>query len=645
MKIYSPLAFFFFALALASARPATSALSVAQQAGGDPGAFVANGALLYQALGPSIVVSNNDADVPAPLFITPPLPGLVKGLVQVGSFLYAAARSEFPDGLLAVYSLADPAAPQLVRTLDYHNGPFSDPGALIASGGRLYLADGEVGILVVDLTDPDDPIVSVGAAGFFGIQEMAVTGGRLVGWGRGFIGGMNVNVFDLTQPAAPSLLGSFTAGMAFGGAANGNLFFGISFGLEIYDFSDLQNPQLVFSDSDANSRSVFVRGNTLYFGNDTGLHVWNVSNPAMATETAVVPAPLGRAGKIGLALVSAVPKIVLFTELSRGARFAVANPPTLEHVWNLPGAVDATAVVPRGNELFATDFYSGVRTLAPAGLAGLGRFDVPADQLGAVEGIRVVGNRAYVANWGFGLLILDLQNPNEPTLLGQAEIAFATAVEVVGNFAYVVTSTNGGFLVVVDVTNPALPQIVTSIPTSKSLDIRHHAGLLLVADESFGGPGGLRLFGLTQPQAPNLIGHYTTCDSAGGVDAAGTRAYLACHDGSLHVIDIANPANPQQLGTYDDPSILGAGADVALAGGAAFFAHGMVIDRVAIGQPALPVRTDRIDLGLSARDLERAAGERIWVAAGAGGIYQLEQDLFADGFESGDLSAWTSSFP
>lgn len=625
--------------------PAAASLQVFRQAGGEPGAVVVQDAYFYLAQGPAIVVTNHDGAQPSPQFVTPPLAGKISGLAELGGFLYAAVRTDEPNGLLAVFSLEEPSRPRLVAVEDYSNSAFSSPTSLIAVGGRLYLADEEIGLLVVDVTIPADPGFTIGVSGGINAQAMTLSQGRLVTWGRSALGQMVVQLFDLTQPTSPTSLGGFSAGLALGGAVHGNFFFGIGFGLEIYDFSNLNQVQLVFQDGNAESRSVLVEGNQLLFGNADGLHVWNVTNPAQATETAVIPAAMDRTHVAVAMPMGQNVRLAFFSEMGRGFVFAPGSSPTLLHTWDLPGGVDTTAVAMAGDRTFTSDFYSGLRVLAAESLLAVGRLDAPAGQQGAFEGLKVVGSRVYLANWGYGLLIVDVANPAAPSLLGQVEIAFATAVEVVGNVAYVVTSTNGGFLVVVDIANPANPQILNVLPTVKSLDIVHHAGLLLVADEALGDPGGLRLFQLAQPHLPSLVGHYQGCDSAAGVAAQGSVAFVACHDGSLHVVDLTNPANPQQLGVYSDPSVIGQGSDVVVEGTTVVFAQGTLLHRLQVANPSSPQLAERLELGVSPRRVEKTPQGQVWLAAGTAGVYRVELGVFEDGFESGDTSTWSATSP
>jgi hypothetical protein len=638
-------------LALAASPAAGAGLEVLQQAGGEPGPALTVGSHLYQGLGPAIATYSNDTSAPALLDVAPPLPGLVVGLVHSGSHLFAAVRTSYPNGFFAVYSLADPAKPSLVALEDYSNSFLSSPSALIAAGGNLlYLADLEIGILTVDISDPADPDFATGFAGVVPADEMTITGSRLVAWGQNFLGSMAVSVFDISTPATPSQLGSFDGGLAIGGGADGNFFYSIGFGLEIFDFSNLSNVTSVFQNGDPVSRDVLLRSGRLYFGHTDGLHVWDVSTPASASEIALVPAALGRSEQSAVITTGGNPKLIFFTQESRGVRFSVGSPPVLEHTFDLPGAVDATSIADRGDLLFAADFYSGLRTLDRSTLDADGRLDVPSDQLGAVEGLKVVGNRAYIANWGYGLLIADITDPAAPTLLGSVAIDFATAIETFGNYAYVGTSTNGGTLVTVDVSNPASPQIVDTDLTTKAMKLHFRSPhYLFLADESFGAPGGLRIYHLGNPAAPWQMAHYTACDSAAGVDTStgpnGFLAYLACSDGSLHIINVSTPSTPTQLGVYLAPDVLGDARDVAVRGNYAYLGRGDTVDAVNVAIPASPVFVSRTELGSAARRLVIAPSGQPWVAAGQAGVYQLEVGIFADGFESGNTAAWTSTVP
>ena len=60
------------------------------------------------------------------------------------------------------------------------------------------------------------------------------------------------------------------------------------------------------------------------------------------------------------------------------------------------------------------------------------------DTAGSAWSVQVVGNLAYVADYGAGLQILDVSNPAAVTRLGGYDTSgYACDVQVVGNLAYV----------------------------------------------------------------------------------------------------------------------------------------------------------------------------------------------------------------
>ncbi|MFM6293301.1 MAG: LVIVD repeat-containing protein, partial [Dolichospermum sp.] len=115
------------------------------------------------------------------------------------------------------------------------------------------------------------------------------------------------------------------------------------------------------------------------------------------------------------------------------------------------------------------------------------------DTSGYAHDVQIVGNYAYVADWGSGLQIIDISNPTSPTLVGNYDTSgYAIDVQIVGNYAY-------------------------------------------VAD----GKSGLQIINISNPAAPTLVGNYDTSGYANDVQVVGKYAYLADGDGGLKIIDVS----------------------------------------------------------------------------------------------------------
>ena len=122
--------------------------------------------------------------------------------------------------------------------------------------------------------------------------------------------------------------------------------------------------------------------------------------------------------------------------------------------------------------------------------------------LGYARGVAVVGNHAYIADTGNGLLVIDVTNPNAPVLMGSYDTpGDAIGIAVVGTLAY-------------------------------------------VAD----GTAGLQIIDISDPFVPTRLGSYNTTGIAFGVTVVGNRAYVADGFSGLQIIDVTHPAAPIHLG-------------------------------------------------------------------------------------------------
>jgi hypothetical protein len=110
------------------------------------------------------------------------------------------------------------------------------------------------------------------------------------------------------------------------------------------------------------------------------------------------------------------------------------------------------------------------------------------------------------------------------------------------------------------------------------------------------------------------------------------------------VVDVSEPASPIEVGFVDTP---GHARGVAVSGGYAYVADRFdglrVIDVI---DPSSPVEVGHDDTPGEAQAVS-VAGEYVYVADGRAGmeIYRECGFAFADGFESGDTSAWSATVP
>jgi hypothetical protein len=108
---------------------------------------------------------------------------------------------------------------------------------------------------------------------------------------------------------------------------------------------------------------------------------------------------------------------------------------------SLPTSESCTDVVLQGNLAYlATGKTLVIANVAdPANIQVLSNF-ITQDTIGSIQ---VVGNKAYLADGGKGLRIVDVSNPAVPTEIGSFVTTKAVKVVVAGNRAYVADSTGG----------------------------------------------------------------------------------------------------------------------------------------------------------------------------------------------------------
>ncbi|HEX6832022.1 MAG TPA: hypothetical protein VF132_00700, partial [Rudaea sp.] len=256
----------------------------------------------------------------------------------------------------------------------------------------------------------------------------------------------------------------------------------------------------------------------------------------------------------------------------------------------------------------------------------------------------VDGGRAYLASWGFGVIIADLSDPAHPSELGRFEFPFVGTIQARGNRVYAGSGTNGGIFAILDVSDPADPQLLGGINTDKTMSLVVRGDLAFLADEdAFGTGGGLRIVDVSDPTAPIVTAlDSTDCNYAGGIDASadGRIVYLACEDGTLKIFDASDKSNPALIGSVflpGSPNLpdYNVAHAVAVDGGTAFVGTESGVDEVDVSDPHAPTVKAHHETGTAVYRVVRADDSRIYAFAGQAGTFVFSNDkIFASGFEA-----------
>lgn len=388
---------------------------------------------------------------------------------------------------LLVLDIRNPAQPRQLASL-----PLPGPGQdLFVTEGLAYLALGTHGLLIVDVRNPSAPTVRSRLAQAGTVQSVFVVG---------------VTVYLAT------------------GAS----------GLQIVDASDSARPVVRGSAGAFNARDVFVSGVYAYVADSGGLlRTIDVRNPAQPVPQASYPAQevyavsvvgtraymlartgTGRSGEATYGLV------VGTVPLAPGGAL-----PT-------PGAAN-TCVQPHGSFVYTCDGVYSIQQ-NPDQPVWVGMYGTD----GAMQhaGITAAGATLYVALAGFQ--IYDLSNPASPVLRGAAiSPGFVKQTERAGNLLYVADLFNGWQIV--DVTDPTRPRLV-------SWDPFYASDVQVAGNRAYLGGTALRVYDVTNPASPTLLGSYPVVNGATDLEVSGSTAYINNFFG-VTILDVSNPANIRPL--------------------------------------------------------------------------------------------------
>jgi hypothetical protein len=173
----------------------------------------------------------------------------------------------------------------------------------------------------------------------------------------------------------------------------------------------------------------------------------------------------------------------------------------------------------------------------------------------------------------------DSVTDSNTTLIGRWANGPCLAVDVSGNIAYF---GNGGYLEVVDISDPANPiELGKVLSTSVVYGVAVSGSYAYVAN----GAGGLRIIDVSTPSGPVEVGFFDTGDDASGVAVSGSYAYVADYD-DLRIIDVSTPSSPVEVGFYDTG---GYARGVAVSGNYVYVADETGLCIIDVSTPSSPV--------------------------------------------------------
>ncbi len=195
-----------------------------------------------------------------------------------------------------------------------------------------------------------------------------------------------------------------------------------------------------------------------------------------------------------------------------------------------------------------------------------GSFNTP----GLAWDVAIQSHYAFVAVDGSGLVVIDISNPAQPNLVtGLSLPGYAYGITIEGSVAAVAMVAPGS-LQFVNISNPLQPTLLSSLSLPASArDIYWSGTVAAVADTM----RGLMLVSTTNLSNPMINGSLMLTGSAMGLAIQGTVAYVADGSAGLRLVNVSNLNTPVPLGSY---VVVGGDQayDVAVQNSLAYVAYG-----------------------------------------------------------------------
>lgn len=440
------------------------------------------------------------------LGITVDVVPLVQQLALDGDLLYTVGD----DGsALCVFDLTDPLLPTLLATCPTNFGG----NDLVKRGDHVYVASSFRGIQTIDVSDPAAPVLVDVVWGtpaapniFLDYVSVEVMGSYLFAVDREtYFGPQTLDVFDLTDPAAPVFAGrrsldlNLTDLHAVGGMLLGPKDFN---GFAVLDVAQpVSTVPLGRESLGGSGQAARVVGDRIFLAN--GEDGFQIRSLPFFNEISVTP----------------MPDNVLGVTLEDDLAYLAVNTAGL-------------IIVDISNQL-APQQLDDINT--PGHARDIGLYT------------NAAGKLALVADTEYDLVAYDVTDPGYIRPKGVTYFP-GQVRDVEVKDGYVLAADDSGLLQVVDVSVfPDPVQPVTSLEVAGQ-----PVSLLLAGDLLFVGGGGyLNAVDVGNPAAPVLLGSVETRGSVIGLVVQDGVAYCATEGWGMDVVAVADPAQLRRLASFD----------------------------------------------------------------------------------------------
>lgn len=535
--------------------------NIIQTGGGTYGIDLFGDDKLIVSQGPRLVVFDiSDPSTPTELGKSEPSSGLISELVVIDNYVYAISSSEE----LLIYDISSSTPVQIssqtVIGIDL----------LHKEGNRLYVGhvkkeiDSTIhpgGFIIYDVSNPSTPVKVIDYdTDIFLVYSFASYGDYLyVALGKVFRSSSyedHLFVFDNSNPDNPTLVSEDKL-FHFGQYTNINIHNGYLIqqengGIRTFDLTDPENPTSVaLTYCCYSSEKMVIEGDIGYLRGQGSLYVLDISDP---TDISAIDSTYS--GNLIQPKIQAKNGIIYEASGFYGLNIYHFQTDTLTHLsnyispFNFPISLDFddqyTYVVnlPNQFEILDTADLENPSTLFKGRLSN------------TIWDISVQGDYAYMAAPG-EILIYEISNPVSPTLQSSLPLlgwANGRELDVMNNTLVVTESDNDDVSVyVVDITDPMSPTIQSEWGTRlwDGTDVIVQDDVIYLIENDYYNEGKNK-FVILDNSVPGSLTPQGIFTSTGSIHSFAVEEDLAFlgYFGQINIVDIQNPNNPTQIGTY-----------------------------------------------------------------------------------------------
>ncbi len=465
------------------------------------------------------------------------LPGVVFDLALQGDFVYVADR----NGGLQIIDISQPTQPRVAGAFRMAG----DVTSVAVAPPYAYILNKQLGLRVIDISDPTHPQSVAAYTDLNQPGQLKIAGDRLYVT----TDADSVAVFDLSQPPSLTLLARFPLPFLYINdlEVTDNTLYVVGIDdlaynyLVIYDISDLQAPQKLWSAPQAGG-DIEVQGTTIFVAAEkAGIYVIDASAPQQPVILSHF-AP----GQLIARQIHLQGTLAAIAGGSEGV--ALADFSDLQQ----PSVLSAFKTVGESREvdMAGTTAYvvTSSNTLEAVDLSQPENPQLIASYQQETNGIRELLIRppyAYLSTLRRGLVVLDISDPADVNEIGSYPLPTPFALDVEGSIGYAVSLVG---LYILDLSDPAaivllagpIPDVIGS-----QIRVRYPFAFVITRSE-------LTIYDLSSWQQIVLLTSFNLSGEIAGMAFYQNMLYVA-HGDSIAVIDIGDPYHSRLVSTIDLP--------------------------------------------------------------------------------------------